>query len=90
MKIERERLELLKEIMAIDFSLLELNLYLDTHPYDQRALALHNGYVNKSKMLKEVYEEKYDLLTHKHVSDCPWEWIKNPWPWEIDYEMGGK
>jgi spore coat protein JB len=90
MKIERERLELLKEIMAVDFSSLELNLYLDTHPNDQRALALHNEYVNTSKRLREVYEKKYDFITHKNISECPWEWIKNPWPWEIDYEMGGK
>lgn len=90
MKIERERLELLKEIMAIDFSLVELNLYLDTHPYDQRALMLHNEYVVKSKRLKEKYEEKYDMLTINNLSKCPWEWIRDPWPWEIDYEMGGK
>ena len=42
MDISRDRLELLKEIMAVDFSLVELNLYLDTHPLDQRALRLHN------------------------------------------------
>lgn len=90
MEIGRERLEMLKEIMAIDFSLIELNLYLDTHPMDQRALTLHNEYVMKIDKLKEVYQKKYGLLTSCHMSDCPWEWINDPWPWEIDYEMGGK
>ena len=47
MKIERERLEMLKEIMALDFSGVELNLYLDTHPMDQKALAIHNDYIMK-------------------------------------------
>ena len=37
MKIKKERLELLKEIMALEFSLVDLNLYLDTHPEDERA-----------------------------------------------------
>ncbi len=90
MKIDKERLAMLKEIMALDFSALELNLYLDTHPRDQRALALHNEYDRKLKELKGIYESKYDFLTHKNISECPWEWIKDPWPWEIDYEMGGK
>ena len=90
MEISRERLEMLKEIMALDFSSLELNLYLDTHPADTRALKLHNEYIRRLKELKEVYEKKYDFITHKNMSDCPWEWIKDPWPWEIDYKMGGK
>jgi spore coat protein JB len=41
-------------------------------------------------MLKEEYQKKYAPLTHEIVSKCPWEWIEEPWPWEIDYEMGGK
>lgn len=90
MDISRDRLELLKEIMAIDFSLVELNLYLDTHPIDQRALRLHNEYVAKHKILKEKYEKEYEPLHHRFISKCPYEWIKEPWPWEIDYEMGGK
>ena len=90
MKIERERLELLKEIMAIDFSNIELNLYLDTHPVDQKALAIKNDYVMKLKKLEDEYQTKYGPLTQSVASDCPWAWIEDPWPWEIDYEMGGK
>ena len=90
MDISRERLELLKEIMAVDFSLVELNLYLDTHPLDQRALRLNNEYVMRHKMLKENHEKEYGPINHRFVSECPYEWIENPWPWEIDYKMGGK
>jgi len=90
MEIDRERLELLKEIMAVDFSLVELNLYLDTHPMDQRALNLNNDYVMKHKMLRERYEKEFGPLSHRFVSGCPYEWIQDPWPWEIDYKMGGK
>ncbi len=89
MDIGREGLELLKEIMAIDFSLVELNLYLDTHPLDQRAQRLQNEYVTICKDLKEKYEEDYAPLTHVYASECPWGWIEEPWPWEINYEMGG-
>jgi len=69
MDISRDGLELLKEIMAVDFSMVELNLYLDTHPMDQRALRLHNEYVIKYKMLKDKYEQDCAPLTHKFTSD---------------------
>ena len=90
MKIDRDRLDMLKEIMAIDFSMIELNLYLDTHPVDQRALAIFNEYKARIKALKNEYEKKYAPLTFYDAGKCPWEWIDEPWPWEINYEMGGK
>ena len=67
MKIDRERLEMLKEIMAVDFSSIELNLYLDTHPMDQKALAIHNDYAIKLMKLKEEYQKKYAPLTHEII-----------------------
>ena len=39
-----ERQRLLNKIKKYDFSLKELNLYLDTHPDCRRALALFNNY----------------------------------------------
>lgn len=90
MKINKEQLDMLKEIMALSFSAVELNLYLDTHPFDQRALSLHNSYDSKIKDLEERYHESFTCLTHACQSKCPWEWIEEPWPWEINYEMGGK
>lgn len=90
MKMDNERLEMLKEVMAMDFSLLDICLYLDTHPQDKRALDLHNDYVLKCNKLRAQYEDKYALLTQNNLSGCPWEWIQEPWPWEIDYKMGGR
>ncbi|MDI9568500.1 MAG: spore coat protein CotJB, partial [Bacillota bacterium] len=40
--MRRDRRELLLKIMALDFTALELNLYLDTHPRDARALEDYN------------------------------------------------
>lgn len=88
MEISRDRLEVLMEIMALDFTGVELNLYLDTHPCDQEALALHNENTEKLKCLKEIYEKKYGPLTHEAMSKNPWQWIENPWPWEIEYKRG--
>lgn len=90
MKISKERLELLLEIMALEFSLIDLNLYLDTHPSDGRALTLFNEYTMRLNDMKKRYESKFEPLTASFPSNCPWSWIENPWPWEIDYEMEGK
>lgn len=35
----------LVELMALDFAVTELNLYLDTHPQDQEALGLYAPYI---------------------------------------------
>ncbi|WP_425447586.1 spore coat protein CotJB [Dethiothermospora halolimnae] len=83
--MDSKQLRLLEDLMAIEFCLVETNLYLDTHPTDERALRLHNSFVKKHDELKCMYENKYGPLTHQSMSRCPWEYIKGPWPWEIDY-----
>jgi len=77
------RENLLKEIMSYDFTCIDLNLYLDTHPSDQRALMLYNTNVQKSKMLREKYERMYGPLTPLSFNyGNSWRWIDSPWPWE--------
>ncbi|HHW30505.1 MAG TPA: spore coat protein CotJB [Clostridiaceae bacterium] len=75
---------LLRELMAADFTLIELGLYLDTHPTDQEAIALFNSNLQKAKMLRETYERMYGPLTiHTPSNRNVWKWINSPWPWQI-------
>ncbi|AUS96204.1 spore coat protein CotJB [Clostridium thermosuccinogenes] len=76
----RERL--LREVMAADFTLIELNLYLNTHPYDQRAITIFNECLQKAKALRQNYERLYGPITPMTPSKCPWQWIEDPWPWQ--------
>ena len=39
-----ERREMIQEIRSLDFAIVELALYLDTHPEDEKALCLHRKY----------------------------------------------
>ena len=82
-----EQLTLLHELQAVEFAALELNLYLDTHPTDQRALMDFNAYACRLKMLKEMYEQQYGPILNFGFSPSryPWQWIEGPWPWEICY-----
>lgn len=81
--MDMNREELLREVMAADFTVIELNLYLDTHPCDQRALAIFNNAVQRSKMLRENFERQYGPLTPMTPNmGNTWQWINDPWPWQ--------
>ena len=74
---------LLNEIMAIDFKLDDLELYLDTHPFDEDVLDMYQKLTNESEEKRAKYEEMYGPLTVSSAAgECEWKWIENPWPWE--------
>lgn len=77
---------MLKRISAIDFAIVELNLYMDTHPYDQEVNSKLNDYRNQSSTLKAQYQEKYGPITSGYEEDNRWGWIADPWPWNNDEE----
>lgn len=69
--------------MAVDFTLIDMGLYLNTHPYDQRAISIYNSNLQKAKMLRDAYERMYGPLTLYTPSNRNvWKWINSPWPWE--------
>lgn len=75
----------LEEIQAIDFVLVELNLYLDTHPQDFEAIKQYNETSLKSMELKHNFEQQFGPLMHfgKSYSSYPWAWNETPWPWQV-------
>lgn len=77
---------MLQEIQGIEFAAVELTLFLDTHPNDQRALNDYNFYTTQLIALKKQYEQTYGPLTvfGCSPSQYPWRWIEEPWPWELD------
>ncbi|MFU0801325.1 MAG: spore coat protein CotJB [Xylanivirga thermophila] len=83
------RNDLLNQIRAIEFMTVDLNLYLNTHPEDRRAINEYNNYTRQLMMLKAEYERIYGPLTNFGYSQSqyPWRWINDPWPWEQDYWM---
>ena len=76
---EQERM--LMEIRGLDFAVIELGLYLNTHPEDQRALCLHRKYVKELKELKDKYQKVYGPLSIYYPCN-KWRWLEEPWPWE--------
>jgi spore coat protein JB len=77
--------DLLKKIQEVEFTVLDLNLYLDTHSKNERALMDYNMYSQELMKLKKNYEKHYGPLTNFGYapSQYPWQWINEPWPWEM-------
>lgn len=83
--MSQERKSMLIYLMELDFALVETNLYLDTHPTDENALKLHNTLVEKYRNLECMYESKFGPITAKSKSRFPWQYVEEPWPWQIEF-----
>ena len=78
-----EQRMLLSKIKKYDFTLKELNLYLDTHQNCRRALAMFQKYKELRENAADDYSRKYGPLTPEQAYDDEhWTWIDDPWPWE--------
>jgi spore coat protein JB len=82
---KRAYYELMQSMQETDFVLVELNLYLDTHPDDQAAIAQYNQYVQKSMSLKHQFQSLFGPLYHfgNSYSPAPFGWKEAPWPWQV-------
>ncbi len=82
-----DRRRLFHEIGKISFALTELNLYLDTHPYDRQSIETYRHYDMTKSALLEEYTEKYGPIDLDVTdADCKeWKWATQDWPWEGGY-----
>ena len=73
----------LSELMALDFAIDELGLYLTTHRDDQEVLALYWSYIKLAREGREKYQEKYGPLLQTDLTPGSYKWLDNPWPWDL-------
>lgn len=76
-----DRREMLENIRCLNFAIVELALYLDNHPEDQRALCLYREYAKRFKELTDKYQKIYGPLSIYFPCN-KWRWLEEPWPWE--------
>lgn len=75
--------QLLNDIGIVSFVLIELGLYLDTHPFDRNAMEYFNHYNRiKQQMEKEFSMKYYPLTMDMAESSKEWRWGAAPLPWE--------
>lgn len=82
----KDKFELLNEINETSFGVLELNLYLDTHPQDTKALQLFHELKQRRKTALAAFEKEYYPLTVDCIGPdqtaTQWTWGDAPAPWE--------
>lgn len=79
----------LGELMALDFVVKELNLYLDTHKDDAEAFAMLKTYIELLKKYRKEYVRKYGPLKVEDLEHFDeFNWVCDPWPWEYNERCG--
>lgn len=79
----------LGEIMALDFVIKELNLYLDTHSDDMEAFEMMKTYIELSKECRKAYTKKYGPIKLEDMAHSDeYTWVNGPWPWEYNERCG--
>ena len=74
----------LVELMALEFAIDELGLYLTTHESDQEALQLYWSYIKLAKEGREKYQKLYGPLLQTDLTpEDGYAWLKDPWPWDL-------
>ncbi len=87
------RQELLCQIRAYGFSAYEIELFLDTHPNDEKALKTLSVFRQKYAELKAEYESLYgpmnETASATTANASRWKWIDTPWPWDYCADKEG-
>lgn len=75
----------LVELQALEFVVLELGIYLDTHPEDTEALHFCSSSMRPWKRpLRPPYESKFGpLMKSSAASGERYNWLQDPWPWNF-------
>jgi len=82
---EQNKQALSRRIDALAFALYETELYLDTHPGDERAMRARQVYTQRIDEAAAEYERAfgpYILTTRDVPAGSEWAWLRSPWPWE--------
>lgn len=66
---------------ALSFAAWEVRLYLNTHPCDERALALYHDLCGQ--LTKPSYACAFAPCGLRE-----WNWLDDPWPWELAANQG--
>ena len=80
----------LAELQALDFAIVELALYLDTHREDSEALELYQKDQELYQHCRQIYEKKYGPLSHSSAGNAEgYPWLDDPWPWDLGANKEG-
>lgn len=75
----------LTELQALEFVVMELGIYLDTHKDDAEAFRMFQQYAAMEKAAKAAYESKFGPITKSAAAAGEsYQWLNEPWPWNYE------
>lgn len=82
--MNRDHINIAKELYTLDFLAIDLHLYLNTHPNDQDALIKYNKVIALAAEARKKYEEVFGpLYSFRSPSqEQEWSWLSEYSPWE--------
>ena len=69
-------------VKQLEFVMVELNLFLDSHPDNAEALAYYKQVRDEHAALSLELAENGMPLTAGASATAQWDWVMSPWPWE--------
>ncbi|HBI52433.1 MAG: spore coat protein CotJB [Ruminiclostridium sp.] len=73
--------QLMRKLSEAMFYMTDLNLYLDTHPDDTKALSMFEEASCNAKACFDAFEKRcYPLVAASGDCDDSWEWLVGVWP----------
>lgn len=75
--------QMMRQIQELDFAIVDLTLYLDTHCYDTRAISRLQELVAQSKDLRAEYVKLFGPIMARDVVNADkWVWAEQDFPWD--------
>lgn len=79
---------MLRELMALDFMAVDLQLYLNTHPNDVAARNEYNNIIKVADQLRNQYQKLCGpLYSFRSPNIDGWRWLRDPWPWQYSFNV---
>ena len=75
---------LLKKLQKVDFSLVDIVLYLDAYPHCKKALDYYHKLIAERKDLIEKLNDMSVVINNMSNTADTWDWSNSPWPWEYE------
>ena len=80
-----ERDAMLRRLQAADFAMIDVGLYLDTHPDCQSGLEYFRRARAERDAALNAFEGSYGPMTmDASAAEGAWDWTDQPWPWEME------
>ena len=77
----RERL--MQVLRQLTFTAHEAQLFLDTHPDCEQAMAKFHAANDALSAATEIYVDRFGPICAFDSAKDRWDWVDSPWPWQM-------